>query len=173
MDKDMNKEKKKKGIGQILGNIVTGFFIVVLVLAVIGYKGIFGYRYLDILTSSMRPTMPEGTLVVIKETKASDLKVGDIITYLPSKATDYVTHRIKSINDNGTFITKGDANNTVDISPVSEKQIAGKVVFKILYLGAIFMFIQKHAVFVIVILAFILFIPDVVRFVVNKVSKEK
>ena len=129
MNKD--KEKKKKGIGEILGNIVTGFFIVVLVLAVIGYKGIFGYRYLDILTSSMRPTMPEGTLVVIKETKASDLKVGDIITYLPSKATDYVTHRIKSINDNGTFITKGDANNTVDISPVSEKQIAGKVVFKI------------------------------------------
>ena len=169
----MEKKKKKRTIGGIIGNIVTGIFIVILILAVIGYKGIGGYRYLDILTGSMRPGMPEGTLVVIKETKASDLKEGDVITFLPSQAKEYVTHRIKRVNDDGTFTTKGDANNTEDIKSVSEKQIAGKVIFKILYLGAIFMFIQKNAVLVIVLLAFILFIPDVVRKVVNVVNKNK
>lgn len=169
----MEKEKKKKTIGGIIGNIVTGLFIVILALAVIGYKGIGGYRYLDILTGSMRPTMPEGTLVVIKKTSAENLKTGDVITFLPSKAESYVTHRIKAVNKDGTFITKGDANNTEDLENVKSSQIAGKVVFKIAYLGAIFMFIQKHSVMFIVLLAFVLFIPDVVRKVVDIVGKDK
>ena len=94
---------------------------------------------LTILTGSMRPAMPPGTLAVVKPTDPARLKVGDVVTYQwESGNPALVTHRITQINrsSNGdtTLILKGD-NNPQDDPPVRAEQVMGKVIYAVPYFG--------------------------------------
>lgn len=76
------------------------------------------YQTATVLTASMRPTMPEGSMVVTTPVHPADLRVGDVITYrIPVEDRRIVTHRIVEIHQPGptpVVRTKGDANNGVD-----------------------------------------------------------
>jgi signal peptidase I len=96
---------------------------------------------LTVLTGSMTPGIPVGSVVVVRPVDTGTLKVGDVATYQaePGKA-DYITHRITKIDTSTTptsFTFKGDANRGADIDPVSSKAIRGQVWFHVPYLGAI------------------------------------
>lgn len=71
-----------------------------------------GYALLTIETGSMSGTFEIGDMILIKDT--NDYKIGDIITFLPEGDTIPTTHRIINYGEDGTFVTKGDANNTKD-----------------------------------------------------------
>ncbi|MDQ3098371.1 MAG: signal peptidase I [bacterium] len=91
----------------------------------------FPIRLLSVISGSMEPVIPIGSAVlVIKQSKYND---NDIITYKLGKIL--VTHRI--VFAKKYFLTKGDANNTIDPETVSNEQIAGRVVLHIPYLGYI------------------------------------
>ena len=76
------------------------------------------YQTATVRTASMRPTMPEGSMVVTTPLDPADLRVGDVITYrIPVEDRRIVTHRVVEIHHPGptpTVRTKGDANNGVD-----------------------------------------------------------
>jgi signal peptidase I len=76
------------------------------------------YQIRTVLTGSMRPTMPEGSVVMIRPVAPVDLQVGDVITYrIPVDDRRIVTHRIVDITEPGTqpvVRTKGDANTAPD-----------------------------------------------------------
>ena len=96
---------------------------------------------MTVLTGSMTPGIPVGSIVLVRPVDPGTLQVGDVATYekTPGKAV-YVTHRIAKIDTSATptrFTFKGDANRGPDINPVVPKQIRGKVWFHIPYLGAI------------------------------------
>jgi signal peptidase len=94
---------------------------------------------LTVLTGSMSPTIPAGSVVVVEPAKAATLKVGDVVTFLaaPDKP-DLVTHRIVGVNGGGSsFTTQGDANRGADLEPVPADAILGKVAFHVPYLGAV------------------------------------
>ncbi|SER95779.1 signal peptidase I [Lachnobacterium bovis] len=93
-----------------------------------------GYEEFAVLSGSMRPKLEVGTLVYTKEEKMENLKEGDIISFRIAEDT-VVTHRINKVNDDGTFITKGDANNIADGSKVMKQNIIGKYAFHVPYLG--------------------------------------
>jgi signal peptidase len=93
-----------------------------------------------ILTGSMRPTMPPGTLVVTKPVPPAAIKVGDVVTYqLGSGEPTVVTHRVVGIGIDGKgnrlFTTQGDANHTADSKPVMAVQIRGVRWYYVPYLG--------------------------------------
>jgi signal peptidase len=93
-----------------------------------------------ILTGSMRPTLPPGTLVVVKPVDVTALRVGDVVTYqLESGEPAVVTHRVTGIATNlrgeTRFITQGDANNAADPDPILPVQIKGKLWYSAPYLG--------------------------------------
>lgn len=93
-----------------------------------------------ILTSSMKPTYPPGSLVVVKPGEGRDIAVGSPITYqMRSGEPEVVTHRIVAVRQSGagerTFITRGDNNDVDDENPVKQEQIRGKVWYSIPYLG--------------------------------------
>lgn len=89
---------------------------------------------LIVLSGSMSPAIPAGSVVVIDEgADYEKLCVGDIITYHLSNGQS-VTHRIAGRGD-GKLITKGDANECEDMFPVTEEQVQGKVLFTIPKLG--------------------------------------
>lgn len=101
----------------------------------------FGYRIYTVASGSMIPTYNIGDTLLIKETDATEIEIGDAVTYLGSKAgVDgmIITHQVVGIDkdDNGkiSFHTKGIANNIED-PVVSEEQVLGKVVYKFFLLS--------------------------------------
>jgi signal peptidase len=98
-------------------------------------------RALTVLTSSMEPGYPPGTLVVVAPTAPDDIRIGDVLTYqLESGKATLVTHRVIEIGTSTadgtrTFTTKGDNNDIPDADPVQEVQVVGTVLYAIPYLG--------------------------------------
>ncbi|MGB3885378.1 signal peptidase I [Gordonia sp. (in: high G+C Gram-positive bacteria)] len=93
-----------------------------------------------VLTGSMQPTYPPGTLIVVKPTPGENLAAGDVITFQPKSGDpSVVTHRIVSIvyDAKGVqkFITKGDANNVTDETQLVAEQIRGRLIYSVPYLG--------------------------------------
>ncbi len=108
---------------------------------------LIGIDVLTIISPSMEPKYPTGSLVYLADVDPSKLKVGDVITF---QITDNMTatHRIKEIipdeNDPSIlrFRTKGDNNDTYDGKLVEFKDVKGKVVFCIPFLGYLAQYIQ-------------------------------
>lgn len=95
-----------------------------------------------ILTSSMEPGLPPGTLVIVKPIDPQDIKIGTIVTYqLESGEKAVVTHRVIEIQGpnlpggDPSFITKGDANSAPDAKPVMTVQVRGAVWYSVPYVG--------------------------------------
>jgi signal peptidase I len=98
-----------------------------------------GYKTLDVPTGSMRPTIPPGSLVLMKSVPISTIKVGDIINYTnPRNVRETITHRVirtyKIAGKIPAFITKGDANPSAD-PPVIAGLVKGKAAWHISYAG--------------------------------------
>lgn len=114
--------------------------VVALLVAMIGLPRVTGATPYTVLTGSMRPTMPPGSLVVAKPIEAGELKVGDAITYqIRSGEPELVTHRIISVSQTlggeTLFTTQGDANPHPDEKPVKAAQIRGVVWYSIPFAG--------------------------------------
>lgn len=94
---------------------------------------------LTVLTGSMTPGIPVGSVVIDRPVDPGTLKVGDVATYQKAPGVDeYITHRIVKIDTStnpATFTFKGDANRGPDITPVPAAAIRGKVWFHVPYLG--------------------------------------
>lgn len=116
---------------------------------------IVGYTPLVVLTGSMSPTYKTGSVIYYHEVEQKELKKGDVITYKLNEK-DLITHRIYAINDDKTYVTKGDANNNVDPMVVKYDKIIGKVAkVYIPYVGYYVAFINTNP-WVIVLVALIL-----------------
>lgn len=80
---------------------------------------VLGYQTSTMLTGSMSPLINPGDVVVTKPVPATEIQVGDIITYhIPVEDQRVETHRVTEVmtNPDGTIAvqTKGDANNGAD-----------------------------------------------------------
>jgi signal peptidase len=76
------------------------------------------YRTLTVLTGSMQPTMPVGSVVVVSPERPSAVRVGQIVTYrIPVEDHRVISHRVIEVVQGGNrpiFRTQGDANNAPD-----------------------------------------------------------
>lgn len=101
-----------------------------------------------ILTGSMEPRMPPGTLVVTRPVDPADLAIGSVVTYqLESGESQVVTHRVVGIGVDGdgetVFRTQGDANEVADPLPVRAEQIRGERWYAVPYLGRVGTFLGQ------------------------------
>lgn len=155
-------------------NIISTVIVVIVVLLAVLLVGVrlFGITTYAVISGSMEPVYPTGSLLYVKPTDPEDLKVGDSITFLIDEDT-VATHRIVEIlpdDDNGIirFRTKGDANNEADGSPVHQNNIIGKPMFAIPYLGYFANFIQNPpglylAIGAAAVLVILVFLPDLLK----------
>lgn len=81
---------------------------------------------LTVKSGSMIPTLNVNDIVIIK--KERTYKIGDIVTYNYNNEC-LITHRIISKQEDGTYKTKGDNNNSDDPKYISNEDINGKVIF--------------------------------------------
>jgi signal peptidase len=94
---------------------------------------------LTVLTNSMAPKFPPGTLIVMKPATPAEVHVGDVLTYqIKSGDPAVISHRVieRDVASDGTvtFITKGD-NNSLPDPRVLPVQVKGTLWYAIPYLG--------------------------------------
>ena len=158
---------------QKTGDIVTSVLVIAAVLvaeALVGVR-LIGLNPYVVLSGSMEPTYHVGSLIYVKPVDYKTLEVGDPITYMLSQDT-VVTHRIIEVlvdeedPDTHRYFTKGDANDVPDGTSVHYKNIIGKPVFSIPYLGYVSHYIQNPpGMYVVIaagaILILLVFLPDI------------
>lgn len=118
-------------------NILSTIVLVVLLAAaaVILVPMLLGYKEMAVLSGSMEPTIPVGSLVYVKPVEAGELQAGDVCTYYLSDGETFVTHRVLSIDpDAQTLVTQGDANESPD-GDIQFSQVYGRADFHLPYLG--------------------------------------
>ena len=86
----------------------------------------FGYSSLMVSTGSMSGTLEKGDLIIIKDT--GDYKIGDMVTFFQPGDDIPTTHRIYYIDEDGKWVTKGDANDSFDPVHITDEDIYGEVV---------------------------------------------
>jgi signal peptidase len=138
------KPAKKKGVLHYIGvGLSFGLLSLVLLLAVmvVALPMLTKSTPYTVLTSSMNPSYPAGTLVIVKPTDTQQIRIGDVITYqIKSNEPAVITHRVIQIveptkpGDEMKFITKGDANSLPDpeVKPI---QVRGVVWYAVPFIG--------------------------------------
>lgn len=132
-----------------LANVLEIIFLVIMLLmcGVIIMAGqgnvpyIFGYRVLQVVTDSMKPTISSETCIIIEEVEQEEIQVGDIITFVsesPQIKGFLNTHRVYEIAEDAEsgetlYITIGDASSEPDPYPVAYDQIVGRYVRELPY----------------------------------------
>lgn len=158
---------KISGTIKKIWNIATTAAVTLVVIFAVLLVGVrlFGVQVYSVISGSMEPKYPVGSLIYVKEVEASEIEVGDVITYaLPNEMPS--THRVVRIDeDSHCFYTKGDANETEDGAPVHFEKLIGTPVFHIPYLGYIAYYIQHPpgiyiAIAVGAVLLLLVFLPD-------------
>lgn len=101
-----------------LGGTVVNMLCAIVCLIALGFiaPAAFGLERYVIAGSSMTGSIDLGSIVYDEVVPVADLRVGDVITYMPpadSGIDHLVTHRIVSIKGD-RFRTKGDANAAAD-----------------------------------------------------------
>jgi signal peptidase I len=111
-----------------------------------------GYRFYEVETGSMAPALEVGAVVGIKQTRAHEVKAGDVIAF--ERQGNVLIHRVTRVqsapdfrtviqNQEGvvthegvtyaprTFYTKGDANATQDAFTVPQEDLLGVQTFTV------------------------------------------
>jgi signal peptidase len=134
---------KPRGVLYYLGmGVSAGLLALVLLVGaiVIAIPAIAGATPLTVLTSSMEPGLPPGTLIVVKPIETNDIVLGDVLTYqIESGKAGVITHRVTEIINSSdgsrTFTLKGDNNDAADDLPVLPVQVVGKLWYSVPWIG--------------------------------------
>lgn len=162
----MKIPKPLKAAWDIFTTVVVAVVVIFAVLLV-GVR-LFDIQVYSVISGSMEPEYPVGSLIYVKDVDPWEVEVGDVITYvLPNDMPS--THRVVRIDEaNQHFYTKGDANNVEDTAPVHFKNLIGKPVFTIPLLGYIAYYIQHPpgmyiAIAVGALILLLAFLPDLFK----------
>ena len=175
--------------------------VVIIAFLLVGVR-LIGLTPYAVLSGSMEPTYHVGSLIYVQKVEPHQVQVGDPITFVVTEDLLVATHRVVNIdiqttkqetitNDAGQtstqtvpldefayyFYTKGDANDVADGAPVYYKNLIGKPVFTIPYLGYLSSWLQtrKGAILGVtfgIVLIMLIFMPDMLR-AVDEPKKKK
>ena len=126
-----SKESKPKG-GNVLPALcgILGTLILLAVIAVsalLTVPRILGYEMFEVISGSMEPEIPVGSIVYTKAVPPEEIEPGDVIAFSRGEE-DVVTHRVvENYGFDGKFITKGDANEINDFEPIPYENLIGRV----------------------------------------------
>ena len=126
---DSKKDKKSGNIFSALLGILGTLIIIAVIICMIplAVPKLMGYETYDVVSGSMEPEIPVGSLVLVKEAEPTEIIPGDVIAF-SGTGEAVVTHRVVE-NDTASeeFITKGDANEQNDMTPVAYGDLIGRV----------------------------------------------
>lgn len=124
---------------RILGTLIL--LVVIIAAGMVTVPRFMGYDIYHVVSGSMEPTIPTGSIAYVKPIEPSDVAEDSIIAF--QRGDSVVIHRaIRNYTFNGLFVTKGDANETEDIEEINYSQFIGVVVYTLPVLGQYFMLLM-------------------------------
>ena len=112
----------------------------------------FGIKPSIVMTGSMEPTVPTGSIAWVNENfTEEDLEVGTIAVYEPQLGTE-VMHRIIAI-DGDTYTFQGDNNNSPDLAEPTAENVEGIYLFHVPEAGKTFSWFMDNKIPILLILA--------------------
>lgn len=136
-------------------NIAVAVITACAVALLFAFAGVrlFGLTPMAVLSGSMEPEYPVGSLVYVRDADPKEVSVGDAITFSLDSGT-MVTHEVWDIDkENHRFHTQGianfdaDGNVLHDAAPVPFANLVGKPVCCIPFLGYLNAFLTSSAGF--------------------------
>jgi signal peptidase len=117
----------------IVGGLLLGLCLAITL------PNLFGDRSLTVMSGSMDPTLQVGDVVIVDQISPLDARIGDVVTFRdPSEPSRLVTHRIRDIEiSNGVvrFVTKGDANTSIEHWKIPTNGTIGRVSYHVPKIG--------------------------------------
>ena len=141
-----NQKNKKSPVSTICSALGTILLILLIICCIpLTVPRVMGYELYTVITGSMEPNVPVGSLVFVKSVDPADVQEKDIIAFYGGKDTNaIITHRVvENKVFMGEFITKGDANSDNDMNPVSYNELIGRVEFSLPFAGTIAQFLTS------------------------------
>lgn len=128
----------RRKVAAVLCTLFGTLILLVVILACLAavVPRALGYEIYHIVSGSMEPEIPVGSVIYVDATLPEDMAAGDIIAFWRDDAV--VAHRVvENRVIEGELITKGDANEQEDVSPAAYRDVIGRVAKHYPYIGAI------------------------------------
>jgi signal peptidase I len=119
------------GLVALVGLLVFGTLAVIAVLPMV----VPGYTSASITSGSMQPKLRPGDVVIAVGNGGAGIKTGTIVVYEDPARGDLVTHRIVGVNDDGSYVTRGDANGVNDAQAIPSENVKGVGKWVVPYVG--------------------------------------
>ena len=139
----MNEATEKPNIAKKIGSslatlaCITAALLCILIVAQVytqGYVNIAGFSVFRVITGSMEPEIPIGSLLLSREVPISEIENKDIVCFIskePPTQGKVITHRVVGITTkaDGSILleTRGDANLVTDRYYVTVDNLIGRV----------------------------------------------
>jgi signal peptidase I len=95
---------------------------------------LMGYEVYHVVSGSMEPEIPVGSVIYVEPVDAAQIEAGEIIAF--QSGDSVITHRVvKNQVVEGSFVTKGDANDQEDVNSVPYAYLIGRVAYHLPVLG--------------------------------------
>lgn len=146
-DKRKKNRNKKLQRGLVVTARLLGSFVIIAVLLTLiplSIPRMLGYEIYNVVSGSMAPKIPVGSLILVKSVDPYSVEEGDVIAFY-SNAT-VVCHRVMKNNSfDGKYVTKGDANEEEDLKDVDYTELIGIVEHHFPLLGAVGSYISTSS----------------------------
>ncbi len=162
---------------KIIYYIFIALIAVIAILLIVSVFPITGnYKLFIVQSGSMAPAIKMGSIVMVKP--VNDYKIGDVVSFGEvTKIKSPTTHRINDIKVSGGepyYITKGDANNAPDQREITKREVIGRVLFSVPYMGYAVDFAKKPVGFMLLILVpATVIIYDEIKKIFGEIKKRK
>ena len=130
INNELSPRRRNKG-GKFLPALcnVLGIFILVVVIAAglsMVVPRFLGYEIYNVVSGSMEPEIPVGSILYVEPVDPKDLVAGEVIAFMSEDSV--ISHRVvENMVIEGEIVTKGDANAAEDMNTVSYAAVIGRV----------------------------------------------
>ena len=137
---EISPKKRKQG-GKFLPAFCNVLGTLILLVAIASclpmvIPRMMGYQIYNVVSGSMEPEIPVGSVLYVDYAAPEDLTEGEIIAF--DNGEGVIAHRVvENRRVAGELITKGDANADIDINPVAYTAVVGRVEKHYPVLGAV------------------------------------
>ena len=130
-------KKARRGVRLVLG--IAGLLVAYATLWLAAWAVVPalvpGWRSVVITSGSMSPSIRSGDVVVVAPSDGKGLSPGTVAVFSDPARPGFLTHRIESVNPDGSYVTRGDANLQPDSTPLRPEQVVGEGRLLVPYIG--------------------------------------
>lgn len=135
--------KSRKALGKLVQGLLLSVSLAAALLFLL--PRLFHISQHVVLSGSMEPAIMTGSLCFIDHGVGIEkIKEGDAVAFGRVDGS-LVLHRVVR-EEEGQFVTKGDANPVEDIALLTKENYLGRAAFSIPYLGYVVVFLQRQEV---------------------------